>query len=209
MSRVAFASCTGTTIEFDDFFIYGTAAALVFPHVFFPAEDPFIGLLLSFSTFAVGFIARPVGGVLWGHFGDLVGRKAMLVASLVLSTTGASALSFHDSSRMPVASLTVPVTCTRARAGRAPGSGERKVTRGASVSGAGGGLSGSELGAGSVPQAPTPNASSRGRNLKLIRNIAMGRACTRASRARARRGAAAQGATQEKLSARVGSPWPS
>jgi metabolite-proton symporter len=78
------ASTVGTTIEWYDFFLYGTAAALVFPRLFFPTFDPFAGQILSFSTFTVGFIARPLGGVLFGHLGDRVGRKSTLVATLLL-----------------------------------------------------------------------------------------------------------------------------
>jgi metabolite-proton symporter len=83
--KVGLISVAATSIEWYDFFIYGTAAALVFPQLFFPAGlPPLVAQLASFSTFAVGFIARPIGGVLFGHFGDLVGRKRALVAALVL-----------------------------------------------------------------------------------------------------------------------------
>ena len=78
------ASLTGTSLEYYDFALYSVASALVFPHVFFPAEDPFIGLLLSFSTFAVGYFARPIGGVVFGRLGDRIGRKNVLVATLLL-----------------------------------------------------------------------------------------------------------------------------
>ena len=78
------ASTVGTTIEWYDFFLYGTAAALVFPKLFFPAFDPFVGQILAFSTFTVGFLARPLGGVVFGYLGDRVGRKATLVATLLL-----------------------------------------------------------------------------------------------------------------------------
>ncbi len=82
--RIVMASLVGTAIEFYDFYIYGTAAALVFGPVFFPQESDAAQLLLSFATFAIAFIARPVGSALLGHFGDRVGRKATLVASLLL-----------------------------------------------------------------------------------------------------------------------------
>ncbi|MCC5697741.1 MFS transporter, partial [Klebsiella pneumoniae] len=75
--KVVFASLVGTTIEWYDFFIYGTAAALVFNELFFPAFDPTVGTIAAFATFAVGFLARPLGGVLFAHFGDKVGRKPM------------------------------------------------------------------------------------------------------------------------------------
>lgn len=82
--RAAVASFVGTTVEFYDFLIYGTAAALVFPKLFFPSASPAAGVLLSFATFGVGFVARPLGGIVFGHFGDRVGRKRMLVYSLLL-----------------------------------------------------------------------------------------------------------------------------
>lgn len=78
------ASTVGTTIEWYDFFLYGTAAALVFPELFFPRSDPLSGQLLAFGTFAVGFIGRPIGGMLFGYLGDRVGRKSTLVATLLL-----------------------------------------------------------------------------------------------------------------------------
>ena len=81
--RVLFASLIGTTIEFFDFYIYATAAVLVFPHLFFPATDPTSATLQSFATFALAFFARPVGSALFGHFGDRIGRKATLVAALL------------------------------------------------------------------------------------------------------------------------------
>lgn len=84
MRRVAFASCAGTTIEFYDFFIYGTAAALVFPTVFFPALGDSAASVASFATFAVAFIARPVGAIGFGHFGDRLGRKKTLISTLLL-----------------------------------------------------------------------------------------------------------------------------
>ena len=82
-ARVLFASLIGTTIEFFDFYIYATAAVLVFPTLFFPASDPTTATLQSMATFALAFLARPVGSALFGHFGDRVGRKATLVAALL------------------------------------------------------------------------------------------------------------------------------
>ncbi|AWK73566.1 MFS transporter [Rhodococcus sp. NPDC019627] len=82
--KVAVASGIGTTIEFYDFFIYGTAAALVFPKVFFPALGSTAGTVASFATFAVAFVARPVGAMLFGHYGDRIGRKKTLVSTLIL-----------------------------------------------------------------------------------------------------------------------------
>jgi MFS family permease len=84
LRRAVVASTIGTTIEWYDFFLYGSAAALVFPRLFFPSSDAFVGQILSFSTFFVGFVARPLGAALFGHFGDRVGRKALLVVTMVL-----------------------------------------------------------------------------------------------------------------------------
>src|SRR6059036_1996672 len=81
---VILASFIGTTIEWYDFFLYGTAAALVFNKLFFPNFDPLVGTLSAFGTFAVGFVARPVGGLVFGHYGDRIGRKTMLVYSLLI-----------------------------------------------------------------------------------------------------------------------------
>ncbi|MDQ3792372.1 MAG: MHS family MFS transporter [Actinomycetota bacterium] len=82
--KVVVASFIGTTIEWYDYFIYGTAAALVFPALFFPDFSELAGTLASFATFAVGFAARPLGGVIFGHYGDKIGRKAMLVTTLLI-----------------------------------------------------------------------------------------------------------------------------
>jgi MHS family shikimate/dehydroshikimate transporter-like MFS transporter len=84
VARVVLASFIGTTIEWYDFFLYGTAAALVFNRLFFPTLDPVAGTMASFGTYAVGFFARPVGGIVFGHFGDRMGRKSMLVTTLML-----------------------------------------------------------------------------------------------------------------------------
>ena len=85
MRRLAATALGGTSIEWYDFFLYGTAAALVFPTLFFPEDMPsYVALIASFSTFAVGFLARPVGGIVFGHFGDRAGRKAALVVAMSL-----------------------------------------------------------------------------------------------------------------------------
>ena len=84
LRRVIMASLVGTTIEWYDFFLYGSAAALVFNRLFFPDYDPLVGTMLAFATYALGFIARPVGGIVFGHFGDRIGRKKLLMWSLVL-----------------------------------------------------------------------------------------------------------------------------
>jgi metabolite-proton symporter len=84
LRRVVMASMIGTTIEWYDFFLYNSAAALVFSHLFFPQFDPLTGTLLAFATYALGFVARPLGGIVFGHFGDRIGRKRLLMLSLVL-----------------------------------------------------------------------------------------------------------------------------
>jgi metabolite-proton symporter len=99
-AQVLFASLIGTTIEFFDFYIYATAAVLVFPRLFFPASDPATSTLASLATFAIAFLARPIGSALFGHFGDRVGRKTTLVAALMtmgLSTVTIGVLPTYDS----------------------------------------------------------------------------------------------------------------
>jgi len=92
LARVIFASLIGTTIEWYDFFLYGTAAALVFGKVFFPSSDPLVGVMLAFGSNALGFVARPIGGVVFGHFGDRIGRKRLLMASLILMGVSSAAM---------------------------------------------------------------------------------------------------------------------
>ena len=85
------ASALSTSIEWYDFLLYGVAAATVFPRRFFPESGPFIGTLLSFSTFFIGFVARPVGAAVFGHFGDRIGRRWLLIVTMLstgLATTG-------------------------------------------------------------------------------------------------------------------------
>jgi metabolite-proton symporter len=82
--RAALASSVGTTIEWYDFFLYNTAAALVFPHLFFPASTPYAGAMASFATYAVGFVARPLGAAIFGHWGDRIGRKSTLIVTLLV-----------------------------------------------------------------------------------------------------------------------------
>ncbi|MFI1973357.1 MFS transporter [Streptomyces cinnamoneus] len=84
LPRIVVASLIGTTIEWYDFFLYGSAAALVFNKLFFPGSDPLVGTLLSFLTYAVGFAARPLGALVFGHYGDRLGRKRLLVVSLLM-----------------------------------------------------------------------------------------------------------------------------
>lgn len=84
LRRVVFASVIGATIEWYDFFLYGIVAGIVFNKLFFPADDPVVSTLLAYTTFAIGFVARPLGGVIFGHFGDKIGRKSMLVMTLMI-----------------------------------------------------------------------------------------------------------------------------
>lgn len=98
--QVLFASLIGTTIEFFDFYIYATAAVLVFPHLFFPTAAPTSAILQSFATFALAFFARPIGSAVFGHFGDRIGRKATLVAALLtmgISTVAVGLLPTYSS----------------------------------------------------------------------------------------------------------------
>ncbi|MCL6600551.1 MAG: MHS family MFS transporter [Alicyclobacillus macrosporangiidus] len=90
--RAAIASTIGTAIEWYDYFLYGTAAALVFPKLFFPNSDPFIGQLQSFATMFLGFVARPVGAAIFGHYGDRLGRKATLIITLLLMGLSSAAM---------------------------------------------------------------------------------------------------------------------
>ena len=92
MATVVFAGSVGTIIEWYDFFIYGTAAALVFNTLFFPNIDPLAGTLASLATYSVGFVARPIGGAIFGHFGDRIGRKIMLMITMVIMALGTFAV---------------------------------------------------------------------------------------------------------------------
>ena len=95
MRKVAMTSLAGTSIEWYDFFLYGTAAAIIFPKAFFPQElPPMVLLIISFSTFAVGFIARPLGGLIFGHFGDRIGRKRTLVVALMMMGVATTLIGF-------------------------------------------------------------------------------------------------------------------
>src|SRR5262249_37616207 len=87
IAQVVVASFIGTTIEWYDFFLYGTAAALIFNRLFFPTFDSLVGTLAAFGTYAVGFVARPLGGIVFGHYGDKIGRKSMLSLTLLLMGT--------------------------------------------------------------------------------------------------------------------------
>ncbi|MCZ2343693.1 MAG: MFS transporter, partial [Bacteroidales bacterium] len=100
VAKVVAASFIGTAIEWYDFFLYGTAAALVFNQLFFPTIDPIAGTMAAFGTYAIGFLARPFGGVIFGHFGDRYGRKSALVTTLMivgLTTFAIGLLPTYDS----------------------------------------------------------------------------------------------------------------
>src|ERR671935_2792417 len=92
--RVIIAASVGSALEWYDFFLYGTAAALVFGELFFPKSDPLVGTLLSFLTFGVGFVVRPLGGIVFGIMGDRYGRKPVLVATLLMIGIGTTAIGF-------------------------------------------------------------------------------------------------------------------
>ena len=119
--RILVASLIGTAIEFFDFYIYATASVLVFPHLFFPASDPGTATLASLATFAVAFVARPIGSAVFGHFGDRVGRKATLVAALV--TMGVSTVGIGLVPGYASIGLLAPVLLTVCRFGQGLGLG--------------------------------------------------------------------------------------
>jgi metabolite-proton symporter len=119
--QVLVASLVGTAIEFFDFYIYATAAVLVFPRLFFPASDPATATLASLATFAIAFVARPVGSALFGHFGDRIGRKATLVAALV--TMGASTVAIGALPSYDAIGLAAPALLALCRFGQGLGLG--------------------------------------------------------------------------------------
>src|SRR5271168_5176191 len=86
--RVVWSSVIGATMEWYDFLVYGTASALIFNRLFFPSMSPAVGTLAAFGTYGVGFVARPLGGAVFGHFGDRVGRKAMLAMTILIMGFG-------------------------------------------------------------------------------------------------------------------------
>src|SRR6188768_4388499 len=119
--QILFASLVGTTIEFFDFYIYATAAVLVFPRLFFPNTDPAAATLASLATFAIAFLARPIGSALFGHFGDRVGRKATLVAALL--TMGVSTVAIGLLPTYATAGLLAPALLALCRFGQGFGLG--------------------------------------------------------------------------------------
>src|SRR5437899_378299 len=119
--QVLFASLVGTTIEFFDFYIYATAAVLVFPRLFFPASDPVSSTLASLATFGIAFLARPVGSALFGHFGDRVGRKTTLVAALL--TMGVSTVAIGALPTYTTIGVAAPVLLALCRFGQGLGLG--------------------------------------------------------------------------------------
>src|SRR5262250_3223415 len=94
LRRAVIASTIGTTIECYDFLLYGQMAALVFAKLYFPSSDPLTGTLQAFAVFAVGFVARPIGAAIFGHYGDRIGRKATLIATLLLTGIATFAVGF-------------------------------------------------------------------------------------------------------------------
>jgi metabolite-proton symporter len=119
--QVLFASLIGTTIEFFDFYIYATAAVLVFPRLFFPASDPASATLASLATFAIAFIARPIGSAIFGHFGDRIGRKTTLVAALL--TMGVSTVTIGALPTYATIGIAAPVLLALCRFGQGLGLG--------------------------------------------------------------------------------------
>src|SRR4051812_22066686 len=94
LRRVVASSLIGSTIEWYDFFLYGVVAGIVFNQLYFPSGDPFISTMLAFATFAAGFVVRPLGGIIFGHFGDKIGRKSMLVISLTIMGISTALMAF-------------------------------------------------------------------------------------------------------------------
>ena len=119
--QVLFASLIGTTIEFFDFYIYASAAVLVFPHLFFPKSDPAAATLASLATFGIAFVARPVGSALFGHFGDRIGRKTTLV--LALLTMGVSTVAIGVLPGYAMIGVTAPLLLALCRFGQGVGLG--------------------------------------------------------------------------------------
>src|SRR6201991_526606 len=120
-AQVLFASLVGTTVEFFDFYIYATAAVIVFPQLFFPAGDPTAATLQSLATFAIAFVARPIGSALFGHFGDRVGRKTTLVAALL--TMGVSTVTIGLLPTYATIGLAAPLLLAICRFGQGLGLG--------------------------------------------------------------------------------------
>src|SRR3989441_12871623 len=120
-AQVLFASLIGTTIEFFDFYIYANAAVLVFPKLFFPASDPNSARLASLATFAIAFLARPIGSALFGHFGDRIGRKTTLVAALL--TMGVSTVTIGLLPTYTAIGIAAPVLLALCRFGQGLGLG--------------------------------------------------------------------------------------
>jgi metabolite-proton symporter len=120
-AQVLFASLIGTAIEFFDFYIYATAAVLVFPRLFFPASDPAAATLQSLATFAIAFFARPIGSALFGHFGDRIGRKTTLVAALL--TMGVSTMAIGLLPTYPTVGVAAPLLLALCRFGQGLGLG--------------------------------------------------------------------------------------
>ena len=119
--KILMASLIGTTIEYFDFYIFGTAAVLVFPHLFFAASDPSVAILQSLATFGLAFVARPVGSALFGHFGDRIGRKATLVASLL--TMGVSTVAIGLLPSYAAIGIAAPILLAVCRFGQGLGLG--------------------------------------------------------------------------------------
>ena len=122
--RAALGSAIGTTIEWYDFFLYNTAAALVFPHLFFPASTAYAGAMQSFATYAVGFAARPVGAAIFGHWGDRIGRKTTLIITLLVMGIASALVGFlPGTASIGFAAPLILVCCGWCRALRSVASG--------------------------------------------------------------------------------------
>ena len=121
MRKVVIASLLGATIEWYDFFLYGVVAGIVFNKLYFPTTDPFIGTILAYSTFAIGYLARPLGGFIFGHYGDKLGRKRMLILTMLImgiATVGIGLIPTYASIGIAAPILPVPGAWPWRRMGR-------------------------------------------------------------------------------------------
>ena len=116
LRRVVTASLVGATIEWYDFFLYGVTAGIVFNKLYFPARDPLVSTMLAYVTFAVGFLARPFGGIIFGHFGDRIGRKTMLVMTLMIMGSATVGIGFRLTRKSVFGLLSVCCFCVYCKA---------------------------------------------------------------------------------------------
>ena len=110
MRKVVLASLLGATIEWYDFFLYGVVAGIVFNKLYFPTSDPYLGTIMAYSTFAIGYLARPLGGFIFGHYGDKLGRKRMLILTMLIMGIATVGIGLVPT---PPLALPHPLSCKR------------------------------------------------------------------------------------------------